>query len=431
VRYKKENKQLAKELKENNEKIQKYINNIVELNKKIEVLKKKLKGQKEENEYVSNKLKELIMNIDVSRLDESVQSSFGFPKDNKGVSLHSSKVPEDNTLQGHLQVYAIKINALSQKVKLQRAQIREQKQKNDSLRSKLDDVRNLDAIFLDNLKLEIRIKRIKLKQFIFRSFGYLMARDLVCVSMVCAEFYTQSSKYLADLTHWKIICRSGFQRPRNHLWLSFIKYQYSHDREFMQIYKKTVNSKQKPLQSEESKMARTEGFFDYNYAFLSNLESARGESSGVIDYSLMNADSAHCDPEEIFSPDFLILNQYSTKDKSRYAKDEIEQILTDIQKIFGFSHYRQGMTFVVCFLNVVMRQKRIDVYRVLNVLLEEPYYLKKLYSDDFYLLNLIIFQVDFLLKQKIPELYFCLNRENVLLHDFMVNWIMTLFTYQV
>ena len=418
-------------MKVNNERTQKYLNNIVELNKKIEALKRKTKEQKEENEYVSNKLKDLIMNIDVSRLDESIQSSFVFPKDNKGAPLHSSKLPENNTIQGYLQVYATTIDTLKQKVKSQRAQIREQKQENENLKSKLNDVRNLDAIFLDNLKLEIRIKRIKLKQFIFRSFGYLMAKDLICVSMVCAEFCTQSSEYLSELNHWKTICRYGFQFPRNHLWLSFIKYQYPHDEEFMQFYLKTVNSKQKPLQAEENKMARTEGFFEYNYGFFSNLESARGEASGVIDYSLMNADSAYCDPEEIFSPDFLKLNQYFAKDKLRYAKDEIEQILIDIQKIFKFGHYRQGMTFVVCFLNVVMKQKRLDVYRVLNVLLEEPYYLKKLYSDDFYLLNLIIFQVDFLLKQKIPELYFSLNRENVLLHDFMVNWIMTLFTYQV
>ena len=89
------------------------------------------------------------------------------------------------------------------------------------------------------------------------------------------------------------------------------------------------------------------------------------------------------------------------------------------------------MTFLVCFLHIVMKQNKKDVYRMINVLLEEPYFLKKLYSDDFYLLNLIIYQTGFLLRQKIPDLYFHLKEENVSLHDFLVGWIMTLFTCQV
>eukprot|EP00826_Nyctotherus_ovalis_P040569 TRINITY_DN4011_c0_g1_i12.p1 TRINITY_DN4011_c0_g1~~TRINITY_DN4011_c0_g1_i12.p1 ORF type:complete len:511 (+),score=144.41 TRINITY_DN4011_c0_g1_i12:689-2221(+) len=431
IHYKKECKSLEKQLKEDNEKMQKYVKNIVEMNKKIEVLKKKTKSLKEENDLVKNKLKELIMSIDVSRLDESIQNSFALPKDAKAISSHNSKMPEESNIQECLQVYAKQISTLTQKIKTQRAQIREQKQENDNLRTKLEDVRNLDAIFLDNLKLEIRIKRIKLKQFIFKSFSYLTAKDLIRVSMVCAEFYSQSFEYLSDSAHWKLICPAGFQLPRNRLWLSFIKHQFPHDKEFLAFYQRLATAKHKPSPSEETKITHTEGFFDYNYAFLSNLESVHGEGSGVIDYSLMNADSARCDPEEVFSPDFLKLNQYNANDRTRNTKEEIELILMDIQRLFGFSHYRQGMTFVVYFLHIVMKRRRLDVYRVLNVLLEEPYYLKKLYSDDFYLLNLIIFQTDFLLKQKIPELYFCLNRENILLHDFMVSWIMTLFTYQV
>ncbi len=490
--FREECTRLQKKLKENDETIRSQVGTNADMGKKVDYLKSKVRRLKGENSVINEKLKELLISMDISRMDESQHSSFlvasgpSLPPAVKPVapnvfaSLGDATKPPLQNIQEYLQLYTQKVSRLGRKLKDQRALLQEQRKENEGLRFRLEEVKKLDAVLVEQIKLEVRVKRIRLKQLIFRSFGYLTVKDLLRVSCVCATFYSQCSDYLTDVSYWRTTCRLGFEAPRHQVWLTFIKSQYPRDREFLKFYAehsvdsnkgsggaskrhatlKSVSAFDDPLEDkkdEDSKVTERKepGFFDCSYTFLSNVDPVHGaanDNSSVVDYSLMNADSARCDPEEIFWPDFLAMNSYGSSCASeivvaptvvpksnvslpagtkRGVKDEIEQILTDMQRIFSFNHYRQGMTFVACFLHVVMRQNRRDIYRMLNVLLDEPYYLKKLYSDDFYLLNLIIFQTDFLLKQKIPDLYFRFKEENVLLHDFMVSWIMTLFTCQV
>jgi len=473
--YKSECTRLQKKLKENDETIKRHMNSNTDLNKKVMHLKEKTQKLKQENEIINTNLREVLMSMENNKFDESLQNIS--PKsqniiDKSNISSDENN-PKFNTLRNikeYLKTYTSKINSLNLKIKGHCSIIEEQKRENEFLKFRLEEVKKLDAVVMDNLKFDTKIKRIKLKTLIYKSFAFLSVKDMIRVSMVCAAFYSKCTQFLSNIEYWQAIFPNGIENPRNLLWLTFIRHIYSTDKDFIKRitimgehnslssirsskhkdladqssenpFSIDTPNKKASINEEEKKTERKEGFFECSYTFFSNAEGAHGptpagDTSSLIDYSLMNADNARCDPEEIFWPDFLTLNDYYQKERKsdlsrKYAKDDIEQILTDMQKLFNFNHYRQGMTFVVCFLHIIMKQNRKDIFRMLNILLEEPYYLKKLYSDDFYLLNLIIFQADFLLRQKVPDLYYHFKEQNVLLHDFMVGWIMTLFTCQV
>ena len=177
-------------------------------------------------------------------------------------------------------------------------------------------------------------------------------------------------------------------------------------------------------------------FFDANASFLANGEglsfadnkSNSSENISLLDYSLMNAETPCFEPKNVLCAEFL------REDRSPYNYkylELIEDIVVDSRKFFNFSCNREGFNNVLCFLCVAMKRERRDINRMLNVLLEEPYFLRRLYSPDFYLLNLVIFQIDYLMKQKIPDLHCYFRVHNLALQDIIINWILTIYTLQV
>ena len=261
---------------------------------------------------------------------------------------------------------------------------------------------------------------------------YLPIEDLIRTSLVSKAFRRQSQKLLTNLATWNMERSKGFIADRDIIWKHFIKHQ--NPQAFFIVKGKIAQDiKVTPTKPVSIKNANS-GFFDFNYSAFENMDTLKVEASNIADYSLMNIEVSRCDIKELFSKDFL--QYFSFKglfkaDRVMIENEKIEKMVMEIQQYYNFLNRTQAFTVIVCFIYVVMKQSKIDVQRVVGMLLDSPYHLRKLYADDYYLLNLIIFQTDYLIQQKIPELRWHLKEQGIDSHDFMVDWVLTLLTYQV
>ncbi|OMJ95156.1 hypothetical protein SteCoe_1530 [Stentor coeruleus] len=107
---------------------------------------------------------------------------------------------------------------------------------------------------------------------------------------------------------------------------------------------------------------------------------------------------------------------------------ETEEILILLCKYNPSLCYCQGMHFVAHFLYGIYKSTD-EVLKVMDSLLRPPFYLSELWKDGFSRLRLGIFQLDFLLKIKLPFLSKHLKDLEINLDMIVTPWFLTVFTY--
>lgn len=107
---------------------------------------------------------------------------------------------------------------------------------------------------------------------------------------------------------------------------------------------------------------------------------------------------------------------------------ETEEILILLCKYNPSLCYCQGMHFVAHFLYGIYKNTD-EVLKVMDSLLRPPFYLSELWKDGFSRLRLGIFQLDFLLKIKLPFLSKHLKELEINLDMIVTPWFLTVFTY--
>eukprot|EP00826_Nyctotherus_ovalis_P064824 TRINITY_DN9516_c0_g8_i1.p1 TRINITY_DN9516_c0_g8~~TRINITY_DN9516_c0_g8_i1.p1 ORF type:complete len:452 (-),score=163.18 TRINITY_DN9516_c0_g8_i1:484-1773(-) len=332
-------------------------------------------------------------------------------------------------IKEYLQHHMKKCKILLQKLAEKKAEVSEMQRENNILKIQCAKVRTAEGVVKRQARFNINNKRTLLKQFKLRALTFLPIEDLLKTSLVCRAFRAKTQELLQNTSTWSMECTKGFTMIRNKLWKYFIIYQRPH---VISLIKEKLSQDVKVSPIKEVSTKNKAGFFDFNYSAFENVEALKPDSAHFVDYSLMNVEVGHCNPRELFAAEFLSYFAFGLPAKEAAAESEkIEKLVMETQQMFGFLHHTQALSVIVCFLYVALRRRKVEVQRIVGMLLDEPYHLRKLYSDDYYLLNLIIFQIDYLMQQKIPELYFHLKEQGIDSHDFMVDWVLTLLTYQV
>jgi len=329
-------------------------------------------------------------------------------------------------IKEYLQHHMKKNKILLQKLAEKKAETTEMQRENNVLKIQCAKVRTAERVAKRQTKFYSNNRRIQIKQFQLKALTYLPIEDLLNTSLVCRTYRVKAQELLQNISTWSTECSKGFTMNRVKLWKYFIIYQRPHAISLIKE-KLSQDVKVSPVKEKKLKNGKA-GFFDFNYSAFENIDTLKLDSAQFVDYSLMNVEVGRCNPKELFTNEFLNYFNLIIKDTET---ERIEKIVMETQQLFGFIYYTQALSIIVCFVYVVLKRKKIEVKRIIGMLLDEPYHLIKLYSDDHYLLNLIIFQTDYLMKQKIPELYFHLKEQRVNSHDFMVDWVLTLLTYQV
>ncbi len=487
--YKRECGRLQRKLVENEEIIKRMMYTNAELMEKLDAGKSHNAKLKVENVSLNSVIQKLLLGSGAKSIDElknapTVSSSPKKPKGSevtasgylvfgdpiKKLQDSSKRNLDDREVSGllqasqeYLQLYANKNSALAQEVHERRTTARELQKENEHLRRQCGRIEAVESAAERQAQLDERVKRVRMRQLIFHSFTYLGVEDLMSVSLVCVAFYAKCSELFLDAEYWKKTCAGGFTVPRDRLWVRYMCWQRpqhpgSPAKKSSAISVKpkftgTKTSRRKDsteVPEEDEAKAETvkestpkpgekNGFFDCSYAFFESAEPAPGEPSaaGLVDYSLMNAEFARCDPSEVLSPEFMahfgFVAAQSIGEESAAGKDAeaVERIMARLQQTHGLKLSGQGIAIIVCYLYVVLKRNEHSVFRTVGALLDAPYHLRKLYAEDYYLLNLVIFQIDYLMRQKIPDLHFHLKDENIMLHDFLVEWVLTLLSYEV
>eukprot|EP01022_Parablepharisma_sp_SALTPOND_P017585 TRINITY_DN2833_c0_g1_i1.p2 TRINITY_DN2833_c0_g1~~TRINITY_DN2833_c0_g1_i1.p2 ORF type:complete len:484 (+),score=69.09 TRINITY_DN2833_c0_g1_i1:3643-5094(+) len=454
--YKKECGQLQKRLMENENIIKRMMYTNADLMGKLENSKLEAVRLKKENDSLNAMVQKLLNNgaqINTAKKPKTSEITatghlvFGDPMLKVQESMKKKlDNAELNTLlqttQEYLQLYVSKNNMLIQELHQKKEIMREMQKENENLKGQYAKTKAVELAAEKQAKFDSKMQRAVLRQLVFHAFEYLTVEDLLNVSLVCATFYSKCQELLGNNSTWYNGCLRGFDMKRNKLWSYYLTHQKPHAIAMpVKIKEKLLDprkdSTEVPEEEVEAKVeavrgtkVNNAGLFDCNYAAFENVEVAHPDTGSLLDYSLMNAEVGRFNPKEVFSVDFLAHFGVEMSTSST-DHEEIEEVISEAQQLFEVPYCTQGHAVVTCFLYVVMQRNRHKIYKMINALLEEPYHLKKLYSEDYYLLNLIIFQIDYLMKQKIPELYFHLKDENVMLHDFMVEWVLTLLSYQV
>ena len=107
---------------------------------------------------------------------------------------------------------------------------------------------------------------------------------------------------------------------------------------------------------------------------------------------------------------------------------ETEEILIKLCKYNQNLSYCQGMHFVAHFLFGIFGNNE-EVLRVMDSLLRPPFYLAELWKNGFSRLRLGLFQLDFILKIRLPFMYKHLRDLDINLDMIVTPWLLTVFTY--
>ena len=107
---------------------------------------------------------------------------------------------------------------------------------------------------------------------------------------------------------------------------------------------------------------------------------------------------------------------------------ETEEILLELCKYNPNLDYCQGMHFVSNMLYMMYRNKQ-EVVKIMDSLCRPPFYLSELWKNDLSRLNLGIYQLEFLLRIKLPQLARHLKDLEINLSTIVTRWFLTVFTH--
>lgn len=110
------------------------------------------------------------------------------------------------------------------------------------------------------------------------------------------------------------------------------------------------------------------------------------------------------------------------------SNKETEEVLMELCRYNHGLGYCQGMHFVAHFLYGILGTSG-EVLRVMDSMLRPPFYLAELWKNGFSRLKLGLFQLEFLLKIRLPFMHKHLRDLDINLDMIVTPWFLTVFTY--
>ena len=107
---------------------------------------------------------------------------------------------------------------------------------------------------------------------------------------------------------------------------------------------------------------------------------------------------------------------------------ETEEVLIGLCKYNPNLEYCQGMHFVCNFLLNILKDSE-QTLKIMDSLCRPPFYLSELWKNDFSRLRLGIYQLDFIMKIRLPLLHKHIKRLEIPLDMIISKWFLTVFTH--
>lgn len=238
--------------------------------------------------------------------------------------------------------------------------------------------------------------------------------DLKCVSI---QNLIQGAKDRVS-KHLKRIGISSFGPSTNKIWLNIVQFLKSQDIFILlSVNTKVRKQTKKTLLVKPLWRVLCLGKFQprkvFYKAFMANFLKSRFRGSGFgLNPSLLS---------EIHNDVWQGLSEFQA---------ETEEILIKLCKYNPSLEYCQGMHFVSNFLFSIFRNTD-EVVQTMDSLCRPPFYLSELWKNDFSRLKLGIYQLEFIMKIRLPLLFRHLKKLEIQLELIVSRWFLTVFTHLI
>lgn len=403
-----------------------------------------LNQSKEYNEkFDESKTNEIILFSDTEVINKSLLEQLG--KNEKG---------SQKQLVEYLKIYIAKINYVTDALKRERILNEKINKENQTLVKEIKLLTENSHNSKQNLILRhgLLLTRVSKTKILDLSFSYLNISELLNMMNVCKKFCNMISEKLFNIKSWQYnnFRQNGlndFNKNRNMMWCLFFKYIHNSSI----INTENINNKSTSSENVEAssgserkkttnfeignegqiqnvKMGHAKGgFLEFNESFLENESDCLNSpgSEEPIECSLLKEGNLL---EKITAFSNIELKEICNYEIPFGKEKDIEEIILKIIKMEGIYQCVDSFIQIVGLVFVIFKGDNDKLIPFLKSFKKPPYYLDRLYNSDFYFLNLILFQITFLLKLKKPNIYTFFEEQGIEPTDLFSKTILNLFT---
>jgi hypothetical protein len=109
----------------------------------------------------------------------------------------------------------------------------------------------------------------------------------------------------------------------------------------------------------------------------------------------------------------------------------ISKIVINMFKVSDYWLYKHGLFYFIAIISKCLNSKERLIIKLIEELRKEPYLIDKLYSDDYYLVNLIVYQIMHIMKERLCEYYYHIKGVGFQLNKILINWVLSMFCDKV
>jgi hypothetical protein len=110
---------------------------------------------------------------------------------------------------------------------------------------------------------------------------------------------------------------------------------------------------------------------------------------------------------------------------------QLSKSIIKVLKVTDYWLYKHGLFFFIAIISKSLNSKKPLIMKIIGELRKEPYLIDKLYSDDYYLVNLIVFQITHIMKERLCDYYYHLKGIGFQLNKILINWVLSMFCDRV
>jgi hypothetical protein len=275
------------------------------------------------------------------------------------------------------------------------------KYKSEQLKNRLQ-LNNTSPEHLKALELKIKsqctlIQRLlkPKKHYLFvlkKAFKFLSCDAVIKYSATCKYLRKHSIKTLSNPKYWVDTYMSGFPSQRSLYWMLYFNYHISENVD------KDCNAIEKKEGAKN----------DYDITYF-EIEMSTINLSSFIGSDLFPDTSAEQNVE------FM----------------RISKVVISMFKVSDYWLYKHGLFYFIAIISKCLNSKERLIVKLIEELRKEPYLIDKLYSDDYYLVNLIVFQIMHIMKERLCEYYYHIKGVGFQLNKILINWVLSMFCDKV
>ena len=275
------------------------------------------------------------------------------------------------------------------------------KYKSEQLKNRIQ-LNNTSPEHLKNLEIKIKsqstliqrlLKPNKHRLYMLRkSFKFLPCDAIMMYTSLCKYLRRHANKVLSNPKYWIDTFTKGFPAQRSLYWMLYFHYHLSEN----------VDKETNPLDKKDG--AKN----DYDITYF-EIEMNTVNLSSFIGTDLFPDANAEQ------SADFM----------------RISKVVINMFRVSDYWLYKHGLFYFIAIISKCLNSREKLIIKLIEELRKEPYLIDKLYSDDYYLVNLIVFKIMQIMKERLCEYYYHIKGVGFQLNKILINWVLSMFCDKV